>query len=251
MGGAIFQDGGLLALHRLLYLECKFQDRVIWPIKRRSEPCDPSSESACLDLIHTIRGKHLQTLRHWKPEESGGKTWKEGQDRHSTRIVQIAGQEMHLYIFKSITELYKTKPPIMPPVGKGHSHGSRKQARTQQSSQASLSWFYKIGNGHISAGMPVIFGKDELWSQPCFLQKLRERCHVQGNLLWPPLWSGLGGGVLSCPTAFLPTMTLHHSLRVCLEDSALLFGTAYTCSFSVNNCINFIGSPSLNWLRFM
>jgi len=66
------------------------------------------------------------------------------------------------------------------------------------------------------------------------------------SALASPLEQTMGGGLPSCPTAYFPTIALGHSLRLCLEDSALLCGTAYTCSFTVNNCINFIGSPGLN-----
>lgn len=94
--------------------------------------------------------------------------------------------------------------------------------------------------------------EDGLWSQQWFPQKLRVSCRVLEDLLCPPLPSGAGWlmEALSRLPVFFPTVVLCRSLRVCLDDSALLCSAAYTCSLSVNNCINFIGSPSLNWLRF-
>lgn len=67
----------------------------------------------------------------------------------------------------------------------------------------------------------------------------------------PPLWSRLLVEVSRAVPLLSVPLRLSTTLRVCLEDSAFLHGAAYTCSLSVNNCINFTGSPGLNWLRFM
>lgn len=76
-------------------------------------------------------------------------------------------------------------------------------------------------------------------------------CAGRSALASPLLWSRLLVEALSHHPAFFPTTALCCSVRVCLDDSALLCSAAYTCSLSVNNCINFIGSPSLNRLRFV
>lgn len=158
--------------------------------------------------------------------------------------MQIAGQKTCLPgegIFKSVARCCKT----MLLVERGLSDSSRKQA--WKSPGRLRPDFTDLGADTLLPICPLPTGKNELWSQQCFPQKLRERCRVQENLLWSPPWSRRwGGGLPSCPTACFPTVALHRSPRVCLEDSA-----AYTCSFTVNNCINFIGSPGLNRLRFM
>lgn len=166
----------------------RFEAWVICPIEEKSEPCDPPGgrESAWIKATHGVRGQHLQTLkvRHWEAEGSGGRYLGKGQGRRSRRTVQIARQKTCLPgegIFKSIARCCKT----MLLVGRGH----RKQTWKQQISRASSPWFYRPGSRHASADMPVTYRKNELWSQQCFPQKLRERCLVQENLLWPPPWS--------------------------------------------------------------
>lgn len=71
-------------------------------------------------------------------------------------------------------------------VGRGHSHSSRMPARTQQSSQ--VSDFTDLGADTLLLTCLLYLGKiSALFSA----EAEKERCCVQGNLLWPPLWSEL------------------------------------------------------------
>lgn len=160
--------------------DVRFEAKVIWHIKKRSKPCDPSGgrESAW------VRGENIcwpwtwGTGRWRESKGSGGKKPGEGpRPALQARTMQIAVLEMCLHIrgiFKSITQCRKTKPPTMLLLGSGHSDNSRKQTWKQQSSQASSPWFYRPGSRRTSAGMPVIYRKDELWSEQCFRKKLRD-----------------------------------------------------------------------------
>lgn len=139
-----------------------------------------------LQVEEKVDGLEGETSADPEPEALGSegsprglveKNLGKGQGKHSARTMQIAVQEMCLHIggiFKSITQCCKTKPPTMLLLGRGHSDNSRKQTWKHQSSQASSPWFSRPGSRRTSAGMPVIYRKDKLWSQQCFLKKLRD-----------------------------------------------------------------------------
>lgn len=124
---------------------------------------------------------------------------------------------------------------------RGHNHSSGMQVQKKQSSQASSPWLYSPSSRHTATGIPSLYW--DLWFWQYFEWKLREEILCAEVC---PVEETVGGGLTSCPT-----VALHRSLRVCLEDSTLLCGTAYTCSFTVNNYINFLGSPGWNRLRYM
>lgn len=147
--------------------------------------------------------------------------------------------------------LSATKPNLPPCCHWGE--GPRTAAESKQRNSKAQVFTDTLRCGRSSLPSAGKMDEDGLWSQQCFLQKLRVSCRVLEDLLCPPLPSGAGWlmEALSRLPVFFPTVVLCRSLRVCLDDSALLCSAAYTCSLSVNNCINFIGSPSLNWLRFM
>lgn len=193
----------LLAHRRLLYFICKTWGHsdlahqgkvwVLWR-SRWKRKCVARSDSQSKRAASA--DPELKAPGVW------GVSWKDlgkSQGRRSTRAVQIAGQKMCLHhggIFKPITHCCKTKPPTMLLVGRGHRDSSRQQAWKQQSSQACLPWFYRPGSKHTSADVPAIHRKDELWSQQCFLQKLRD--DVSMNICFDlpfggAVWSRLRG----------------------------------------------------------
>lgn len=232
--------------------DVRFEARVIWHIKKRPKPCDPSGgrESAW------VRGENIcwpwtwGTGRWRESKGSGGKnTWGRAKAGTVQEPCRKCVYTLGVFLNPSLSAIKPNLPRCfcwgVGTVTTAESiHGSSKVHRhlhpdfTDLGADALL-LVCLLSIEKMNSDLSNAFGRS--WEMPC----------AGKSASASPSEQTTGGVLLSCSAALFPTMALRRSLRVCLEDSALLCGTAYTCSFSVNNCINFIGSPSLNWLRFM